>query len=216
MIIGDQNTVRSKTQIADIVLEYFSYADVEQYVSDVKETLERTSDPSQLTADELKYGNELINLMGEYGKEAMEELMHDLRYRCITTLSKLDVTPNPCTLSTSWAYWNIAKQSHQSQNPDDASNEYSIGDPFQDEEVQDEIVYRRIGWDIYKKWNNPDQLDMREKIEAVIQDSPLVDETRALLDIQPVDTDMPKSADLITIGELIYFAVQSMDVVEED
>jgi hypothetical protein len=54
-------------------------------------------------------------------------------------------------MSQTWVMWDIAKQLYYIKNPLEANEKYSLENPLESESKQKEIIYRHIGWIVYKE-----------------------------------------------------------------
>ncbi|MEY4903290.1 MAG: hypothetical protein RLZZ292_1105, partial [Bacteroidota bacterium] len=56
--------------------------------------------------------------------------------------------------STTWAYWDIAKQYYLSKHPKESNEHYELANPLTSKVLKEEMVLRHIGWDL--KFSNFD------------------------------------------------------------
>lgn len=143
----DDKSIEEK-EIDRIILENFSYRDSPTLDEEEKEQIAKKSLKSSSAR---KYAKVLYDLEKEDKFEIYEMLGRKLFGKTLTLLQDFDIEPLPYSMSQSWVMWDIAKQLYFIKNPIYSSNKYSIEDPLESQEKQDEIVNRHIGWVIYRE-----------------------------------------------------------------
>jgi len=104
----------------------------------------------------LKYAQELQNLVKQYWKEKLNELVLSIRTRYDKYSSKLDIRQSIYWPQDVWIIWDIAKQSYLNKNTNlSDTKKYNLWNPFENSKVVDDIVYRHIGWESLQKEKIP-------------------------------------------------------------
>lgn len=154
----------------------------------------------KLEPNEADYAKALKQLF-EYDKNAVLRLSDEVQARFKALMNKSGFArSNPFSESKSWSLWDIAKQFHYFKNHGAEPTEYHLGNPLLDTQVQDEMVYRHFGWELYQKWQVPAE---REIIENLIASAPNPTEIEALLDKTPKENNTLSSKDLAELGGLV-------------
>lgn len=140
-----------------------------------------------------RYIESINELSKKYGNEAVLAQAKALRDKCVAELTSMGIKPSEYAGSMSWAMWDIAKQFHMLNHPEDTSDKYkrSLADPMEEsrkgELKRDEIVSRHIGWEAQGE---------RERLFGL---SPEAKDILAKLDVGGVDE--LSSYDLSRLGE---------------
>ncbi len=119
----------------------------------IEATRARVGRVENLSPAEKKYGSEFHNLVSTQGEYELANLESKLRNKLLDILEAIGVEPSPYSLSVSWAFWDIAKQSYLNKNREQSDGtKYHLGDPFVDRQVQADIVHRHLGWELHQNW----------------------------------------------------------------
>lgn len=98
-----------------------------------------------------KYTKKLMEMAKEVGKEKLIATATTLKQACLDELKRLDIEPSEFASSVSWALWGLAKQRYLSENPQESSPDYKLGDPLAEDDTAGEIlngiVDRHVGWE---------------------------------------------------------------------
>jgi len=78
-----------------------------------------------------------------------EPIVTKIREKFSTAMERIGLDPSVSGMSESWTYWDMAKQKHINDHPDEQDPRYRTGDPLADAEIQDQIASRHLGWEIY-------------------------------------------------------------------
>ena len=134
--------------IKRIIEEHFSYQDSPTISDEEKEEIIIKSVNSNSAK---KYAKILLNLEKTEELEIYEMLGRKLFAQTLTLLQEIDIEPLPYSMSQTWVMWDIAKQLYYLEHPLESNNLYTLENPLESEEKQKEIIYRHLGWIIYKE-----------------------------------------------------------------
>ncbi|MEC8339493.1 MAG: hypothetical protein VXZ40_02620 [Nanoarchaeota archaeon] len=134
--------------IKRIIEEHFSYQDSPTISDEEKEEIIAKSVNSNSAK---KYAKVLLNLEKTEELEIYEMLGRKLFAQTLTLLQEIDIDPLPYSMSQTWVMWDIAKQLYYLGHPLESNNLYTLENPLESEEKQKEIIYRHLGWIIYKE-----------------------------------------------------------------
>ena len=135
-------------EIKRIIEEHFSYQDSPTISEEEKEEIIIKSVNSNSAK---KYAKILLNLEKTEELEIYEMLGRKLFAQTLTLLQEIDIEPLPYSMSQTWVMWDIAKQLYYLEHPLESNNLYTLENPLESEEKQKEIIYRHLGWIIYKE-----------------------------------------------------------------
>lgn len=196
------------------VAKYISYADLleagislpVQTQDKLRENLKRVN-RGELNKSELSYAEALDNyLKGDDRwtkpkEKALNGLANKIRSDLRLRMATLGLSLNPYSESLSWAYWDIGKQAHLSNHPDESTAEYSLGNPFQNARVVEEIVCRHLGWELHQNWRIPAS---KAIIETAIAHNRHKQEIEALLNKEgKPENGTLSSHELMHLGEMV-------------
>ncbi len=135
-------------EIKRIIEEHFSYQDSPTISKEEKEEIIIKSVNSNSAK---KYAKILLNLEKTEELEIYEMLGRKLFAQTLTLLQEIDIEPLPYSMSQTWVMWDIAKQLYYLEHSLESNNLYTLENPLESEEKQKEIIYRHLGWIIYKE-----------------------------------------------------------------
>lgn len=147
----DKSKIDETNQSKDInriIKEHFSYQDSPSLGDEEKEEIIRKSVNSKSAQ---KYASILLELENNEELEIYEMLGRKLFAQTLTMLDEIQIEPLPYTLSQTWVMWDIAKQLYYIKYPLESNNNYVLENPLESDEKQKEIIYRHLGWIIYKE-----------------------------------------------------------------
>lgn len=219
--------------IQDTVLKYLVYKDLDLTTceDDVKAWIQSACqsqiervETGELTEGEKKYGAQLQALTEKYTEDSVNNLASELHDRLISLSNRLMPSdPNPYSSSKAWTYWDIAKQAYLFDNPSKSSPEYELGNPMENERIQQEIVDRHFGWEIYLNGHRKSDKSLNNEFFKYLWESSYGDEIKELINKDPKPTDPPdlSSADLARLGSLVRLALEeheadNIDTSQED
>lgn len=141
-----------------------------------------------------------------------EPIVSEIREKFAATMERMGLDPSAYGMSETWTYWDMAKQKHINDHPDEQDPRYRTGDPMEDEELQDQIASRHLGWEIYganSGFTAPEGDPTRifvphESLEKLDKDHANYPEIMALLqkEAKPENGTL-SSVDLARLGALI-------------
>lgn len=129
--------------VPQVVAQYLSYQDAPLDAAAKKRALEYDHPAAE------KYGAALIALFDRYGDTRVEMAAHAMRAEFDQEFGKLGLDPQPYSLSTTWAMWDMAKQYHFATHPAEIQAHYDPQDPMTSAQTRREIVNRHLGWEVY-------------------------------------------------------------------
>jgi hypothetical protein len=135
-------------EIENVILEHFSYQDSPTLSDEEKEEIKSKSVRSNSAK---KYAQILIDLEKGDELEIYEMLARKLFAQTLMILQESNIEPLPYSMSQTWVMWDIAKQLYYIKNPLEANEKYTLENPLESESKQKEIIYRHIGWIVYKE-----------------------------------------------------------------
>ncbi len=94
-----------------------------------------------------------------------DDVVAHLRSIYNTEMHRVGLSSSPFGKDDSWIHWDLAKQAYffLSRDRSMTSRHYRIADPLRDERLQDAIVSRHIGWEL---WNARDREPWTSKPEV--------------------------------------------------
>lgn len=177
---ADINAAMANRRVTDTAIQYLLYGDIAKMVIQIPafgQGVERRPElPSSeiekirqkidglrgrhasLSPNEQHYAEALLNLIGKHSLGPIEHLARHIQstFQGYVARFGLGAHLSPYSVSKSWTFWDIAKQSYLSQHPEESTSEYHLGDPMSDYQVQSAIIRRHLGWELYRQWkNNP-------------------------------------------------------------
>jgi len=120
----------------DVIKKYFSYNDI----------LQKDESEISIYPNQRKYVEAFKQAASS---ENFESLVGSIRKKIDETTRKLGLEQSQWGESQSWIYWDIAKQKYFDSHKDEADPRYDIGDPLEDEKLQQQISDRHLGWEVY-------------------------------------------------------------------
>ncbi|MEK9160237.1 MAG: hypothetical protein AAB383_05935 [Patescibacteria group bacterium] len=200
-----------KLEYKDQVAKYFSYKDLLDGSKILMPTRIKLTDnmnrveKCKLTKSELLYAKTiseyLTNDWSRSKAKILDALADKIRLELQKRMAALRLPLSPYSESLSWAYWDIAKQLHLSNHPEESTPEYRLGNPLHDPRVVEEIISRHLGWELHQKWRIP---EARLSIEGAIAHNPQKQHIEDLLnkDGKP-DNRTLSSHELTLLGKLL-------------
>ena len=156
----------------------------------------------EISPAEAKYGAALSKLDGAYRIDRIDGLASSLKDRVLDWMQRMGLSPSPYTPSISWARWDIAKQYYLSKRPEESDPErYHLGNPMEDQRVQDEIAYRHLGWEIHSKWIHDSE--QKEIIHRKLSGKPSAEGILEILDMRTKEDGQLPSDQLAKLGRLM-------------
>lgn len=140
--------------IKSIIQNYLSYQDVD-IPSERKLDILRGN---FINASAQKYALSLAKLFELYTDRSIHLLAGALFSACEQKMLSLHASISPYGQSKSWVYWDIGKQFFYFENPSLSGQEYYISNPVADKQLQQQIVQRHLGWEIYHHWDRENLL----------------------------------------------------------
>jgi hypothetical protein len=95
-----------------------------------------------------KYAEALAKTANAGNADEIERVSKELRAKFNAQMESIGQTPGESGRSESWALWDIGKQLYLFENQSESSGKYRLANPLTDAQLQEEIVYRMIGWEI--------------------------------------------------------------------
>lgn len=136
-------------ELIDIIESYFCYNDSPEIGNEEKENILKNATESKSA---LKYAKILLELENEGKLDELMVIVNNIYQNTLSDLYNYDIGISPYSSSKSWVIWDIAKQFYYYKYPTMADKtKYKIANPLTDENKQNEILDRRIGWEIYSK-----------------------------------------------------------------
>ncbi len=96
-----------------------------------------------------KYAAVLAGMFDKSSGGRLDHVAADLRDQCTHALRERGVEISEHASSTSWAFWDIAKQSYFAAHPAQTNSHYRPGNALLDEKVRADILDRHLGWEVY-------------------------------------------------------------------
>lgn len=145
----DKNDEPTNEQLIKIIKNYFSYNDSPEIGEEEKENILKNALESKSA---FKYAKILFELEKEDKLEQLKEIVNKIYLNTLSDLYNYDIEISAYSSSKSWVIWDIAKQLYYYKYPSMTDKtKYKIANPLIDENKQNEIIDRRIGWEIYSK-----------------------------------------------------------------
>ncbi len=104
--------------------------------------------------------------------------------------------------SDTWVYWDMAKQQYFFDHQDEADEKYDIGDPIADNNLQQQIIDRHIGWELYS--GNRNNKEMKTYLYEKFNTN---SEIMSFLNKKPKKNNDLSSIDLASLGKLVREAI---------
>ena len=155
----------------------------------------------RITDNERKYSSTLNQMLRDDKQEKVNGVAEELHAEFIKLIKSVGLAPEIFSMSKSWVYWDLAKQSYMDQHPRESGIGYYLGDPLTNAEVRRDIVDRHFGWDIYAKWKQSSQ--SKTKIVELLQSVGNSERIRQMLDKEPKSNGTLSSKDLTELGRLL-------------
>lgn len=136
-------------ELMDIIESYFCYNDSPEIETEEKANILKNAMKSKSA---LKYAKIIWELENENKLEELMNIVNNIYSNTLSDLYNYDIGISKYSSSKSWAIWDIVKQIYYSKYPSMTDKtKYKIANPLNDEDKQNEILDRRIGWEIYSK-----------------------------------------------------------------
>ncbi|MEA5461684.1 hypothetical protein VB796_21630 [Arcicella sp. LKC2W] len=106
-----------------------------------------------------QYAYSLKELFEKYSEYRIHELAKSLHNDLLSKIKFFEII-SEYGLSLSWVYWDIAKQYYFYKNPHLQKSPilYPPKNPMEDKNIQEEIVLRQLGWEIFRQRENEELL----------------------------------------------------------
>lgn len=98
-----------------------------------------------------KYSQSLKKLAALYGEDHLKDLVrNNIRRRFMEKMKHTKCPPSEYGKNDTWIYWDLAKQYYYFMNPEESNpNKYDLADPVTSEKLQEEMIERHVGWEIF-------------------------------------------------------------------
>lgn len=107
-----------------------------------------TGNNIEISENGKKYARALTKAANSVGIDKINKVSRDLRSRFNSLMKEIGREPSTWGQSETWAMWDIGKQLYLFENQNESSDKYRLANPLTDEQLQEEIVLRMIGWEI--------------------------------------------------------------------
>lgn len=171
-----------------VAKRYLSYNDV----------LHKNIDDIVLPESAQKYAQSLKDLVKD---DKFFDIVQNIKKQFLELIDNFGVSPSRFGISDSWVFWDIAKQKYFFDNQDVADKRYDIADPLESKKMQQKIIDRHLGWEIYAVLGEKkvDQ-DLSQYIENTFS---RYKEIIDLLNKKPKNNGTLSSLDLETLGSYL-------------
>lgn len=187
-------------EVEDIITTYFSYQDSPNLTSEEKQEIIKRSIKNQSA---IKYAKILLKLQEKDELENYYMLSKSLFTRTFKLLSEFEIEPSQYSQSISWSMWDIAKQLYYLENPKKSNGNYILADPLEDEDKQEEIINRHIGWILTENIYNGNVDLLLNKIKNSSYTKKIID---YIIVRTNDETRSVSSHELATLGKEVLFA----------
>lgn len=151
MTLSEEYRVDGYNQVAD----RYSFAS-----SGIKSRAERLRSGKFEADKELDYATGLRDLFDTYGQSEVETTAATLHQQLIELINSIGKEPDIYSRSRAWVYHDLAKQLAMTKDPSSQDTiHYRYADPMQDQEIQQEIVDRHFGWELYAGGQGKDMIE---------------------------------------------------------
>lgn len=163
---AEQMPDANDSRIQQLSLAYLSYQDIDyseeadtgrirRYRERVQEGV-RQKRAFEISDNEKNYARALSRIIEEYNETRLREVVSTIHQRFSEIYKQLfPTTPlNPFSKSKSWIAWDVAKQYYLWRVPEAAGAGYRLANPMEDEQLQQEIIERHLGWELFKKFKD--------------------------------------------------------------
>jgi len=160
----------SKEKIDSAIEDYLSYQDADLKVDAKKEALKSSKENKNARI----FAESFLKLEKKHGKAKFAEVAKSIHDKCQQFLQSKDIPVSTFGKSKTWTYWDMAKQFYYSDDAtgiEESKNhpEYKPGDPIAEERLQQEILNRHIGWEVWNAWFVTERdVDTRDQSEALL------------------------------------------------
>lgn len=221
-LVEERKKMSVPEEIKQIAYDYLTYHDLDytgleedekNHIEEMVQDEITKIDNGELRDNLYLYTDELKKLIDAHGEDAIKQIADQLQQKFFQLADELKLfTPSVFSKSKTWIFWDIAKQSYLSSRPWASSKEYRLANPMKDEQVQQEIVNRHLGWEIYANGFRKDDDNFFNNDEFhYIWESPHAKEIRDLIEKQPKENSNPpdlSSADLAKLGALVRSVIE--------
>jgi len=177
----------------EVIKQYFSYND----------TLNRPEEEITIYPYQKKYVESFKEITR---KENFVSTVDKIRDEYENVMQKLSLDSSIFGMSQSWIYWDLAKQDYFFNNQQEADSKYDIGNPSVEENIQNQIVNRHIGWEIFGNFKEDTSI-----VDRLNKSDDSFNRIVELLDKTPKENQTLSSYDLGELGKYIRKNLVSFD-----